>query len=176
MARHISKKYRKLIETAKLARKKAYCPYSRYQVGAAVMTESGRIFSGCNVENASYGLSICAERVAVFNAVARGERMIQAVAVVGKSARPCGACRQVMLEFSTKETDLLLVDLDPNERKDTVIRSRVYSMLPCAFDPLESGLLPQHPHNLLRRRRGPIRRRKRARRLHQYEGRKEGRR
>ena len=90
MATSIGKKYRKLIEAAKSARNKAYCPYSRYQVGAAVLTESGRIFSGCNVENASYGLSICAERVAIFNAVARGERMMQAVCVVGKSARPCG--------------------------------------------------------------------------------------
>jgi len=163
MATSIGKKHRKLIEAAKSARNKAYCPYSRYQVGAAVLTESGRIFSGCNVENASYGLSICAERVAIFNAVARGERMMEAICVVGKSARPCGACRQVMLEFSTKETDLLLVDLDPNERRDTVIRSRVYSMLPNAFDPLESGLLPQHPRNLLRKRKAPGRRKRRGR-------------
>lgn len=161
MAKPIGKKFRKLIEAAKQARKKAYCPYSQYQVGAAVLTDSGRIYVGANVENASYGLCMCAERVAIANAVVRGEKTLQAVCVVGKKARPCGACRQVMLEFSTKETTLLLVDLDPNERRDTVISTRVYSMLPNAFDPLDSGLLPQHPQNLLRRRKSAQPRRKR---------------
>jgi len=139
-----------LITAAKLAQKKAYCPYSRYPVGASVLTDSGRIFSGANVENASYGLSLCAERVAVFNAVSKGAKGLQAVCVVGKSARPCGACRQVMLEFSSKDTLLFLVDLDGNARKESVTVTKVVALLPKAFDPLDSGLLPPNPQNLLR--------------------------
>ena len=73
------KQLRTLIDAAKRARRKAYCPYSRYPVGAAVLTESGKIFTGANIENASYGLSICGERTAIFNAVTRGEKMIRAV-------------------------------------------------------------------------------------------------
>lgn len=159
MALNIKKKYRVLIELAKRARKNAYAPYSRYPVGAAVMTASGRFFTGANVENASYGLSLCAERVAIFNAVSRGEKALQAVAVAARSARPCGACRQVMMEFSTKDTDLLIVNLDPNKR-ETITRARVYSMLPGPFDPLASGLLPANPHNLIKRGRAGAKRRR----------------
>lgn len=161
MAKPLTKSYRRLVEAAKLARKRAYAPYSHYPVGAAVLTESGRIFCGANVENASYGLSICAERVAIFNAVVRGEKVLKAVCVAGRSARPCGACRQVMVEFSGKETDLLLVDIDPNQGRDSVKKTRVFAMLPGAFDPLDSGLLPQHPQNLLRRRKTAAKKRRR---------------
>ena len=146
---------RALIDAAKHARQKAYCPYSRFPVGAAVLTESGRIFAGCNVENASYGLCICAERSAVFNAAVHGERGLKAVCVVGKSPRPCGACRQVLLEFSTKETDLFIVDLGQDARHETIIRTKVAKMLPLAFDPFEAGILPPNPQNLLKRRRSP---------------------
>ena len=150
MAKPISKKYRKLIETAKAARKKAYSPYSRYQVGAAVLTESGRIYSGANMENASYGLCMCAERVAIFNSVSRGHRGLKAVCVVASAAKPCGACRQVMIEFSAKDTVLYLVDLNPRTGSKTVTKTTVLRMLPSAFDPIASGLLPPNPHNLLR--------------------------
>jgi len=87
-----------------MARRAAYAPYSKYSVGAAVLAESGQIYLGSNVENASYGLSMCAERVAVFSAVASGERKIRAIAVQGPvrtPAVPCGACRQVFVEFGS---------------------------------------------------------------------------
>jgi cytidine deaminase len=92
-----------LVHAAQQARQAAYAPYSHFQVGAAVRTRSGRIYLGCNVENASFGLSVCAERVAVFNAVAGGERDIVEIAVSADAdppARPCGACRQVLFEFA----------------------------------------------------------------------------
>ncbi|MBI3288355.1 MAG: cytidine deaminase [Elusimicrobia bacterium] len=142
----------RLIETAVQAQKRAYCPYSRYPVGAAVLTETGRVFPGCNVENASYGLAMCAERAAIYHAVASGHDALRAVCVVGTAAKPCGACRQVMFEFSDKETALYLVDLNPTTGRRSVTKTTVYKLLPLAFDPLASGLLPQNPRNLLRRR------------------------
>lgn len=91
-----------LIAAARAARKRAYCPYSKFRVGAAVLTASGAVFTAANVENAAYGLSVCAERNAIAQAVAAGEREIRAIAVIadGKmTAAPCGACRQVISEF-----------------------------------------------------------------------------
>lgn len=91
-----------LIEAAWQTRERAYAPYSKFQVGAALLTEDGSIISGCNVENLSYGLSMCAERVAVGAALAAGFRKVEAVAVVadtGVPISPCGACRQVLAEF-----------------------------------------------------------------------------
>lgn len=94
----------RLLQAARNAAKRAYAPYSNFRVKAAILTEKGSIFSGCNVENASYGLAVCAERVAIFSAVAQegGEKMkIRAIAVVdesGSACPPCGACRQVILE------------------------------------------------------------------------------
>ena len=92
-----------LTESAIAARKQAYAPYSKFAVGAALRTRSGRIFCGCNVENLSFGLTICAERAAVFAAVAAGEREFEAIAIVADSVQPvtpCGACRQVLAEFA----------------------------------------------------------------------------
>lgn len=160
----LGKRDRALIEAAKRARRRAYCPYSRYPVGAAVLTASGRLFTGANVENASYGLSLCAERVAVFNAVARGEKELKAVCVAARVAKPCGACRQVLLEFSSKDTELIMVNVDSFGRRESASRTRVLSMLPAAFDPLEAGLLPPNPQNLLKRRRSGSPGRKRAKR------------
>ena len=89
------------IEAAIAAQTKAYCPYSEYPVGAALIGASGMIYQGCNVENASYGLCICAERNAVFQAVAQGEKQFQAIFIATKDGGiSCGACRQVLYEFS----------------------------------------------------------------------------
>ncbi len=95
---------RRLVRAARAARRRAYVPYSHFPVGAAVLTGAGTIVTGCNVENASYGLSICAERAAIHRAVAEGQRGLHAVAVAsGPSASmPCGACRQVMQEFGVR--------------------------------------------------------------------------
>jgi len=93
----------KLILSARAVRENAYAKFSNFKVGAAVMTSDGRIFTGCNVENSSYGLTICAERAAVFKAVSEGARDIAAIAIFTDStppARPCGACRQVLYEFN----------------------------------------------------------------------------
>ncbi|HVA24124.1 MAG TPA: cytidine deaminase [Chloroflexota bacterium] len=92
-----------LLAAAELAREQAYAPYSHLFVGAAVMGSKGKMYAGCNVENASYGLSICAERAAIFAAITAGERRIQGLAVVssaGEPSMPCGACRQVIQEFA----------------------------------------------------------------------------
>jgi len=93
-----------LVRAAAEARQTAYSPYSRFRVGAAVLTSTGRIYAGCNVENVSYGLTVCAERVAVWKAVSEGEREIEAVAVVveGSPAFPCGACLQVIQQFAAE--------------------------------------------------------------------------
>jgi cytidine deaminase len=91
-----------LIEAAKQARENAHAPYSNFRVGAALRSASGRIFGGCNVENATYGLTMCAERVAIFKAVSEGERSFSAIAVVTDTkvlTPPCGACRQLIWEF-----------------------------------------------------------------------------
>jgi len=92
----------KLILAAKTNRLNAYVPYSNFKVGAAVLTKEGKIYTGCNVENASYGLCNCAERTAIFKAVSEGERELVAMAIIAdteKPVSPCGACRQVMAEF-----------------------------------------------------------------------------
>jgi len=92
-----------LLSAAKAAMQNAYAPYSKFKVGAALRTASGRIFTGCNVENASYGAAVCAERVAVCKAVSEGEREFEAIAVVssaGLPTPPCGICRQTLYEFS----------------------------------------------------------------------------
>jgi cytidine deaminase len=90
-----------LLRAARAAQRQAHAPYSQFPVGAALLTESGKLYTGCNVENASYGLTICAERVAVTKAVSEGHRQFQAIALVAphKNLTPCGACRQFLAEF-----------------------------------------------------------------------------
>lgn len=93
---------KELILRAKEAMQYAYAPYSKFQVGAALLTKDGRVFTGCNIENASYGATNCAERTAVFKAVSEGARAFEAIAIVassGEYASPCGICRQVLAEF-----------------------------------------------------------------------------
>ena len=96
---------KKLIDLAKKASKKAYAPYSMFKVGAALLTKDGKIFTGCNIENGSYSLTMCAERVAIFKAVSEGHREFEAMAIYaeGKMPYPCGACRQVIAEFVDKK-------------------------------------------------------------------------
>ncbi len=123
----------KLIKEALKARKSAYCPYSHYAVGAAVLTSSGKIYSGCNVENSSYGLSICAERNAIFTAVACGDKKIIAICVATKSPKPCGACRQVLMEFASHGCPVLLVDASLRDPYSNVLETTASHLLPWAF-------------------------------------------
>lgn len=124
-----------LIEQAKQVRERAYAPYSHFAVGAALLTRSGRVFTGANVENASYGLTVCAERVAVFNAVTAGEREFAAIVIASSNgASPCGACRQVLAEFGL---DMLVISVDMN---DCVRQWRLEELLPASFGPQD---LPQ---------------------------------
>lgn len=97
-------------ESALRAREQAYVPYSKFKVGAAVKGKSGRVYTGCNIENASFGLTNCAERTAIFKAISEGERELTAIAVVADTPEPCspcGACRQVMAEFGINEIILM---------------------------------------------------------------------
>lgn len=121
-----------LIEAARQAGRHAYCPYSHFAVGAAVLTDEGVIYSGCNVENASFGLSICAERNAVFQMAAAGRRVIRAVAVYTPTASPtppCGACRQVLNEFGPTAEVFCVCD------SDKTLQTRLDALLPHAFGP-----------------------------------------
>lgn len=122
-----------LAAAAVAAARNSYSPYSRFPVGAAVLTDDGQIFSGCNVENASYGLTLCAERVALSAAVAAGHRRIVAIAVVAAAnppAYPCGACLQVMAEFCAPRCRILLAPLD---RPRAIRRALLRDLLPKTF-------------------------------------------
>lgn len=120
-----------LIARARLARAAAYCPYSSYAVGAAVLAEGGNLYVGGNVENASFGLSVCAERVALFSAAAAGARRIEALAVVTRDlAAPCGACRQVLVEFAPAHALVVLAGPEPAEGREVL---RLEQLLPRAF-------------------------------------------
>jgi cytidine deaminase len=118
-----------LISEAKAARRNAYAPYSNFAVGAALLGRSGRVFTGCNVENISYGLTICAERSAICQAIASGERAFTHIAIASDSktpVSPCGACRQVLAEFGT---DILVVAVN---LQDSRFESTLDQLLPRA--------------------------------------------
>jgi len=119
-----------LLNHAILAREFAYAPYSHYKVGAAVLTQSGKIYTGCNIENAGYSGTVCAERTAIFKAVSEGERAFVAIAVVTANAgSPCGVCRQIMREFSV-DLPILVGDINYNYQIFTLA-----DLLPHSFGP-----------------------------------------
>lgn len=125
----------KLIQMAVEVRELAYAPYSKYKVGAALLTRSDKIYTGVNVENAAYPNGTCAERVAVYKAVSEGEREFVAIAVVsGNGGTPCGACRQVMAEFGLA-LEVLIADAEGNIRQETSLSE----LLPGAFGPQDLG-------------------------------------
>lgn len=118
-----------LIEHAKRAMEHAYAPYSDFRVGAALLTENGQIYTGCNIENASYGATNCAERTAIFKAVSEGQRKFNKIAVVcseNRKAYPCGICLQVMSEFMPEGSVLL-------EDENGITELPVSQLLPAAF-------------------------------------------
>ena len=112
-----------LVKAAILASRNAYCRYSGYHVGAAIQADNGEVFTGCNVENASYGLTVCAERTALFNAVAAGHRAFTAIAIVADGPAlplPCGACRQVLTEFCEPDLEVVVCLRDDPQAADTM--------------------------------------------------------
>lgn len=130
---------KELIQKALEARKNAYCPYSHFQVGAALLAGNGQVFSGCNIENAAYGPSNCAERTAFFKAVSEGVYEFLTIAIVGGPEKaeeldfcaPCGVCRQVMMEFCDPETfQIILVD-----GKGGCLQHSLKELLPLGFGP-----------------------------------------
>ena len=125
----IQKEDQTLIQAAHEVRQRAYAPYSGYRVGAALRTKGGKVFTGVNVENASYPLSICAERTAVFKAVSEGEMSFDTVVVATENGgTPCGACRQVLSEFGLDIRVLII-----NQERDIVLETTVGELLPGAF-------------------------------------------
>lgn len=123
--------YSFLIEKAREAMEYAYAPYSNFKVGAALLTESEKIYTGCNIENISFGATNCAERTAVFKAISEGEKAFKAIAIVsssGKFTPPCGICRQVLSEFS-EDMDIILADKD-----DNIKIIKLNELIPFSFD------------------------------------------
>ncbi|WP_132547068.1 cytidine deaminase [Pectinatus cerevisiiphilus] len=129
-----------LLEAAKKAREFAYSPYSKFKVGAAVLAKSGSIYTGCNIENASYGLTNCAERTAIFKAIAAGEVNLTALAVVADTKEPvspCGACRQVMAEF--KINKIIMGNLQGKMREVTLAELLPFSFTDTDFTDKHNG-------------------------------------
>ena len=131
----MDKDIKELYDAAVAAREKAYAPYSEFHVGSALRTADGRIFSGCNVENSSYGLTVCAERNAVFKMVSEGGREIAVILVAGETEGylpPCGACRQVIAEFAAETTPVILCN-----KKGGYMETTVGKLLPFGFSLLK---------------------------------------
>ena len=122
--------YLKLVQCAKEAKTNALAPFSNFRVGAAILTKSGKIFTGCNIENSSFGLTICAERTAIFKAISEGHRNFLAMAIVsdnGEFTPPCGACRQVLMDLAG-DIDFVMVN-----KKNVLQIKKMHSLLPLAF-------------------------------------------
>ena len=131
MTDHTAEERRRLLDAARAARLHAHAPFSHFRVGAALETADGRVVTGCNVENATYGLTVCAERVAVFKAISEGHRRFRRVAVVADTRAPtppCGACRQILWEFGG-DLEVILGNL-----QDETGRHRLRDLLPLPFD------------------------------------------
>ena len=129
---------KQLMEVAIEYRSRSYAPYSHFQVGAALLTKEGEIFGGCNIENAAYTPSNCAERTAIFKAVSEGKKEFTAIAVVGGKAEgelqfcsPCGVCRQVLVEFCNPETFIVYLGTSPEDYKGYLLKD----LLPFGFGP-----------------------------------------
>ncbi|MGA9995869.1 MAG: cytidine deaminase [Pyrinomonadaceae bacterium] len=121
-----------LIQAAMKAREQSVAPFSHFRVGAAVETEDGKIYTGCNIESASYGLTVCAERVAIWKALSEGERHFKRLAIVADTENltpPCGTCRQIIWEFCRDATPIILANL-----RGAVETDKVGDLLPRAFD------------------------------------------
>ncbi|WAM32390.1 cytidine deaminase [Caldicellulosiruptor naganoensis] len=121
-----------ILNLAKEQQNRAYAPYSNFKVGAAVLTQSGKVYLGCNIENASYSLTICAERVALFKAISEGHKDIKAIFVIGpqnEPISPCGACRQVILELA-KDATIYLSNFDMTK----IIETNAKELLPYGFN------------------------------------------
>jgi cytidine deaminase len=124
--------YKELAKIAIQSKEKAYAPYSKFKVGAALLTAEGKVYQGANIENAAFGLTICAERTAVFKAVLEGEEKFTAIAIAGSLkgfTPPCGSCRQVMAELCGHNLDVVLVN--PNEELKII---KLGELLPMSFD------------------------------------------
>ncbi|HCO73516.1 MAG TPA: cytidine deaminase [Clostridium sp.] len=122
---------KELVKLAIEAREKAYVPYSKFKVGAAIEMEDGSVFTGCNIENASYGATNCAERTAIFKAVSEGHTIMKKIAIVGDMSTytaPCGICRQVIAEFAAKDIEIVLI-----KNQDKYLVKTLEEILPGAF-------------------------------------------
>lgn len=127
--------YNELIMEAEKAREEAYAPYSNFKVGACILMEDDSVYSGCNIENASYGATNCAERTAIFKAISEGHKNIKAIAIVGSNedyTYPCGICRQVINEFANKDTKIILA----KNNKDYIVKT-MEEILPGAFSKID---------------------------------------
>lgn len=123
--------YEELIKKASEAKEKAYVPYSKFKVGAAILTGNNKVYTGCNIENASYGATNCAERTAIFKAVSEGEKEIRAIAVVGSEDEltfPCGICRQVISEFALQNIEIII-----GKNENEYVVKTLEEILPGAF-------------------------------------------
>lgn len=134
----IMDKYNKLIEKAKSVRKNAYSPYSKYKVGAALLTQSGNIYCGCNVEDVSTRAGSCAERVAIFNAISNGEKNFEKILIIGGNSddkfdkiTPCGTCRQMLFEFCSSDFEVINYYIENGNEK--IITHKLSDLLPYNF-------------------------------------------
>lgn len=141
----IARAVEELVELARQARLRAHAPFSRFKVGAVVECRDGRVFMGCNVENSSYGLSLCAERVAIFKAISEGARDVARLAVIADTqvpVRPCGACRQVISDLFGGDAEIVMANL-----RGQVETKTVKDLLPAPFDRGFLRLVEEEEHD-----------------------------